>query len=138
MEKLKLVLVLLLTLVIFIISITTKVLFFSTIWTVVSLTIVVIILAAFYVNYQLNKEVNELELFFKELTEEDVERFIQVNDEDKFVTSKLAIKVNTVDFALYDCRDCCFECLDCSEFKVGDKFLVDICSKKGSIFEVCE
>ena len=138
MEKLKLLLVLLLALVVFIISVTTGVLFFSTIWTIISLLVIIVISVAFYVNYQLNKEVKELELFFEELTEEDIERFIEVNDGDKFVTSKLTVKVNTVDFALYDCRDCCFECLDCNEFKVGDKFLVDICSKKGSIFEVCE
>ena len=134
MKTLKFLFVLALALVVFIISVSTKILFFSVGWTIVSLVIILVVATASYYNYQLDRNIKDINLFFESLSDEDLDRFIECNDGDKFITDVLDVQVKEVHFELYNCQDCVFKHLPDCYIKIKEVQLVDICSKKGSVF----
>ena len=134
MKNFKMIFVLLLSVVVFVLSVTTDWLYFSETFAVISVIFILASLIALIVNYYHLKSVKEIEEFFEDLSEEDLDKFVACEDDTHLSNGKISFTIENSNFALYDCTDCVMQCMDCWEFKVRDLPLVDICSKKGSVF----
>ena len=134
MKHLRVLLVLLLSIVSFIVSFFIHGELFQIIVMVLSALLSLAAILAFAVEYHFNKSINEALDFIEDLSDDDKGRLIACKDGDKLSTDKLSITINNREHGLYNCLDCIFYRLECYEVKVKDKYLLDICLDKNSVF----